>query len=292
MRMARDQASQKLTTLTIEQLAAADIDIGWPDVYYVGPSERIALPVSASGPTSRTFAYPTGPSGITASAPLTQELRYSKLDAIALSDAWAGVAVARNEALLGPSGPPTNPSFVYRTPLVRFIDSQTPNLTWNESISIPETVGITGPATIPEFVTPLLANLFEWDRGKTRSWTMSVAAQYGYELVQAPDDDGLTSFVPILLRPSFVLDPSQAVPYGPFVTGLSSGLTGWASDNRPSLQKGTFALDVSVYAPGISGPRGATGSEATGDKPMLALRDLVIPIDLVRGITGIAGGIE
>jgi hypothetical protein len=292
MRMARDQASQKLTTLTIEQLAAADIDIGWPDVYYVGPSERIALPVSASGPTSRTFAYPTGPSGITASAPLTQELRYSKLDAIALSDAWAGVAVARNEALLGPSGPPTNPSFVYRTPLVRFIDSQTPNLTWNESISIPETVGITGPATLPEFVTPLLANLFEWDRGKTRSWTMSVAAQYGYELVQAPDDDGLTSFVPILLRPSFVLDPSQAVPYGPFVTGLSSGLTGWASDNRPSLQKGTFALDVSVYAPGISGPRGATGSEATGDKPMLALRDLVIPIDLVRGITGITGGIE
>ena len=128
--------------------------------------------------------------------------------------------MAHNESLLGPSGPPTNPAFVYRTPLVRFIDSQTPSLTWNDSISIPETVGVTGPASLPEFVAPLLANLFEWGPGATRSWTLSVAAEYGYELVQGNDGDALTSFVPILLRPSFVLDPSQAEPNGPFVTGL------------------------------------------------------------------------
>ena len=49
-----------------------------------------------------------------------------------------------------------------------------------------------------------------------------------------------------------------------------SGLTGWASTNRPSLQNGTFALDVSIYAPSVSGPHAATGAEATGGKPMLA----------------------
>ena len=290
MRTASDTTSQQLTSLTMEQLAAADVDIGWPEIAYIGPSGPCVLPVTAAGPTSRTYGYPTGPSGITASAPLTQQFRYTNLDSIELSDAWAGVAVARNESLLGPSGPPTNPAFVYRTPLVRFIDSQTPSLTWNDSISIPETVGITGPASLPEFVAPLLANLFEWGPGATRSWTLSVAAEYGYELVQGNDGDALTSFVPILLRPSFVLDPSQAEPNGPFVTGLCSGLTGWASTNRPSLQNGTFALDVSIYAPGVSGPRGATGAEATGGKPMLALHELVIPIDLVRGITGITGG--
>jgi hypothetical protein len=289
MRSARDPVSQQLTSLTMEQIAAAQMDIGWPEITYVGPAGSFVLPVTATGPTGRSYAYPTGPSGITASAPLTQEFRYTGLDAIELSDAWAGVAVARNEFLLGPSGPQTNPSFVYRTPLVRFIDTQTPSLTWNDSISIPDSVGITGPASLPEFVTPLLANLFEWDLGATRPWMLSVAAQYGYQLVQGDDGDGLTSFVPILLRPSFVLDPSQAGPNGAFVTGLSSGLTGWASDTRPSLRNGTFVLDVSIYAPGITGPRGATGAEATGGKPMLALHELVVPIDLVRGITGITG---
>ena len=82
MRTARDPVSQQLTSLTMEQIAAADVDIGWPEINYVGPSGPYALPVTATGPTSRTFAYPTGPSGITASAPLTQEFRYTNLDAI------------------------------------------------------------------------------------------------------------------------------------------------------------------------------------------------------------------
>jgi LysM repeat protein len=98
-------------------LTAAGPDQPWPTIDGAAPDLKV-------GPQALyTYPHPI-------SVPLDLKLALPELDAVRYQNGWSGVAVSRNENLLGRTDPAatTNPQFVYRTPLSLFSSKVTPTL--------------------------------------------------------------------------------------------------------------------------------------------------------------------
>lgn len=212
--------------------------------------------------TTATYSYPAG---VPAGAPLQHRFSFPSLNVTLVQDGWAGVYVTRNAALVN-SGP-TNPAFVYQTPIVRFSGAAVPSISGGEPIDITAAPG-----------TPLTEALLAQSLGRffqalfagaaaAGPRTLRVAASYGYELA-APAvagtrtaaraaaggnnaGDALVAYVPVNLIPSYRFDPASSWDWtssGSFVSQLAAAVWGWGAQYAPAALNGAYYFDVSLYS--------------------------------------------
>ena len=287
-----------------------------------GPTGLTALtePTSPIGPTGPTGpegfaklrlknydsnqAYYLYPDGTPAQAQLQQFLRFYDRDLLYNENAWAGVYLTRNEDLIssGPLGPtgvpgatgpiPTNPQFVYQTPLVRFVNKFTPLITNQNPISVAE-IGTTGVAAraarpLDAYLADLFDALLDLGPGSASAGTylLKVGASYGYPLATAraqtgpTDQTELLASTPLLLRPSVEIGPDTKPA---FVRELSTAIRTWVADNHLARDVGKLVFQITVFSGAgevlSPGPRefvsAAIAAGATGiTQPILVLENL------------------
>jgi hypothetical protein len=229
----------------------------------------------------------TYPPGITAGLPITQRLLFRERDVIRNKNAWSGVYVARNENLIanGPLGPrgmtgpvATRTEFIYRTPIVRFVDPLTPFVVNRNPIDVG---GLTGPAG-PGGLRPLSAHLTNmidailelapWSQVRAES-LMQLLVNYAFAAAGGGHgQDMLLASTPIRLAPTRPIDEFTR---DALIAELTANLGGWYRTNRPAGAAGYLSFEASIFTQGTA--PGMTGSV----QPILRLEQLVLPIDQI-----------
>lgn len=297
---ATDLTGRNLDVLTLRQvgytgpaggqLGVTGVDGGWPRVEVWkpdGPTGAFArLDLVRQDQHAAVYEYPRS---IEADAPLTQRLVFAERDVIQNEDGWAGVYVTRNADLVsrGPLGPTgsaggtgpiaTSPGFVYRTPLVRFVDKLTPLLVDQALIRLEDVRGSGAGARRPldEYLRDLFAALLDLGPGTptTGEYTVRVACNYLYPLAGTPPDELLAS-TPVLLQPSVLLTRAS---YAPFVAALSNALREWVRQSAIDTSAGRLQVQVTVFS-GEGEPRTgalrASGATGAVSQPILDLENL------------------
>ena len=193
-------------------------------------------------------------------------------------DAWGGGYLTRNDALVslgplgttGPTGPVgVNPDFVYRTPMVRFVDRLTPLVDNGETIPL---VGPTGPVLpLAQHLATMFDDVLELQRSGGAAEEIELLCSYGFRVAAPDGGDGLYATTPVRLVPS--VEVSAGTRDG-LVDLLRDSLTGWYRSSRPTGAEGTLIFEMTVFdQPGPSGP--------AGRMPVLRLRDLRLPMDQI-----------
>ncbi|MFL6137132.1 MAG: LysM peptidoglycan-binding domain-containing protein [Frankiaceae bacterium] len=278
----QDPSTGKLTTLTVTSIGATNLlpapnpTALWPDVHVTWDGTEVPLAmVGTPTSTQATYAYPAGT--IDAAAPLPQRLCYAwpgagtvpppvpprtadltapqvvqfvGTDVLSMQSARAGVAIVRNLSLV--TGTPTNPAFVYQTPLTNFTSVATASVTG----TTPITIGSRDPSgpslaeqvaiALGDFLHDLLWARDTWqpaDRLPAR-----LAAGYSYPVATGTDDTTLDALVPVLLAPSVDLDPSTdcGPAEGTFVRAVADQVQTWYDSAQPPA--GYLQFDVVLYA--------------------------------------------
>ncbi|MBI3422134.1 MAG: LysM peptidoglycan-binding domain-containing protein [Acidobacteria bacterium] len=190
------------------------------------------------------------PAGTTLSAP--QSFLFRAVNILARQNGRAGVEIARNLNLVAA---PTNPAFVYRTPLVNFASAAVPLV--NAENTIPLNTVNTLPSVISSVAQALGEFLKQLFSGQTGALTMRLAAAYAYPLAQStPDESTLTALsplVPITLIPAFAFNPASDWDWtqaGSFVSQVQAVLDAWRAQPQhdPLPPRGLYLFDLTVYA--------------------------------------------
>ncbi len=199
--------------------------------------------------TEKTFMYPDGSGNakvVPAFGSVKQIFDFSNLDIVLTQNAWGGVYVTRNENLV--SFAPTNPAFIYQTPLARFSNIMVPLIQNTSCISI------TYQNNLTDTLNKLFQDLFSVDTN-TSSHDIKLSCQYGYQLVSSASDanpcgnpnDPITSLVsrlPVLFIPkySFSLDDPT------LVTQIVDYITNWLPSSQASTDGGFFIFEVGLFS--------------------------------------------
>lgn len=232
-----------------------------------------------------------------------QRLEFDDRDVIQNEDGWAGVYLTRNRDLIasGPLGPtavagatgpiPTNPKFVYQTPLVRFVNRFTPLLTDQSPIAI-AAIGATEPVGTKRPLESFLGDLFDslLDLGPsqdtTGDYTIRMEWNYAFPLGDEPGgpmppDARLLVVTPMLLTPTFVIGQKNQAR---FIADLATALRSWVDRHDIPRGQGSFLAQITVFSnrgePSsrlrrrLASPSGAT----TMTQPILDLQDLQLPL--------------
>ncbi|HEV2445185.1 MAG TPA: hypothetical protein VGS58_04665, partial [Candidatus Sulfopaludibacter sp.] len=162
----------------------------------------------------------------------------------------AGISVTRNLNLVGT---PTNPDFVYQTPLTSFSNVAVPFIYATGDISIgsgnPATPGLVAQA-LGAFLQKLLTSQNTWQDGDTID--IRIAASYSYSLAAGTTQDTpqLGALVPITFVPDYSFNPNTdwQPASGSFVTQLDQIVGNWYSTNQPVVSNGYYVFDLTVYA--------------------------------------------
>jgi LysM repeat protein len=269
--MQKQSVAGKLDTLTVTSVDAAGQPVPnpnrlWPSVSVMVDNKVVPL-VAVGIPTSASAEYAYPPGQLEADQPPAEHFVFG--DQAALPTPFAGaenftfrnpdifmrpsgraaVAIARNLSLLGESIP-TNPAFVYRTPLTVFPNSVLPSVTG----ATPIVLGA-APTPVRDALAAFFQGLFSsssWTEGSTVQ--IRFGASFSFSLAETsttrePVSSQLTSQVPILLVPLFEFDPTSDV-YGPesFVGQIDTALAAWVTAYTPPLGRGSFVFDLTVYA--------------------------------------------
>lgn len=173
------------------------------------------------------------------------------LDILNTQNAWSGVLVKRNEALVqnrDGSHRTTNPRFIYQTPLVRFYNKLLPLLVCDETIDL--AAGPDGLHTLPlaEHLGNMLADLLKNQGQNTQ--TVKLECSYRYTLGNA----GPVT-LPVLLVPPLELDPrwDSDVSQGcadentSFACQISRKLRAWFDTHQPDRTGGALIFRAEVY---------------------------------------------
>ena len=211
-------------------------------------------PLGASGQTA-AFGYPPG---FPAGSRITQRFLFYARDVIQNQNSMGGIYVTRNDDLIssgplgsatGPQGSiPTNPAFVYQTPLITFIDRLTPFVVDPSAINIAGLTGPSGKRTLAQHIETMLDAVLELATpiGATVDNHLSMLCSYGF--VVAAD---LVAKTPIRLVPAQLL---TAAGKAKFASDLSASIKHWPGWPGSS-DTGMLILDVSVFTnPGPTGP--------------------------------------
>ncbi len=224
----------------------ADADSPWKEAY-----KCIELEPTAE---ERVFKYPSGLS------PFDQSLEYkfcfNNRDVIVNQNAWAGVYVTRNEELDYEdlkTDKKVNEAFVYRTPMVHFLNKMIPTIRVDEVIDInPGIDQQPGNTPLENALNNFFTALFSRDLPdtSTRDHKIKVSVRYGHNV--SGEEDELITFVPIHLIPSYPFNLAGDCPGGnkatPLVEELRDKLKQWKDANNPSKQQGAYFFDVCIYS--------------------------------------------
>ena len=250
--------------------------------------EGLTMAVAPTGATA-SYRYPADvPSGS-----MTHRFVLPKRDVAQDTFAWGGVWLTRNTELVaaGPlgltgSGEPvaTNEAFVYRTPVVRFINPAMPLLSASDEIDIstlPPAPGSTGSSIAARLENLLYAaaalNPFA---GGSEVW-LEITCRYGYEAAFIADRP-LYAWMPVMLVPATVVGASQG-----YCAGLEGSLKAWQASTGVSQSAGAFGFDLTLLTRTPSTPpSGRTARADAADPlpalaPVLRLENLVLPFPAI-----------
>ncbi len=265
----------QLTTLIVTAAETNPTQL-WPDisVNINGTFE----PLTLTAPPSNNQAVYKYPQGVLAEAPIVQRLSFDKLNVLQMQDGWAGVSITRNADLI--PGNPTNPDFIYQTPVTGFSAVVVPFIYGAAPIDIKQTQTTTLAEGLGEFFQTLMAG----DPASQRN--VRVACNYGYQMTGAAsavssapslkagaDAPALIAFMPVLLVPSYPFQVGVDWNWQnatSFVSQLAGAVETWNSKNDPSQTNGAFFFDISVFST-MGGSSQTPLAEATEVRYLLPL---------------------
>ena len=228
------------------------------------------------------------PKGVPAGARLTQRYTFEQRDVIQNMNAWGGVFLTRNDDLVasgpvgwngGATGPvfpiATNPAFLYETPLVRFVDPSTPQLTDNTVIDV---AGLTGPYKSPRplsvQIEAMLDAVLEWGPAspvQATSW-LSILCNYGYRVSQSSGAEEIVATVPVRLVPTRQLEGAQKAGFAEALAQSILEWPGWSTTRPDSFVE--FDMKVFTVPPGAS-------AQISSLRPVLEFSSLRLPVDSI-----------
>jgi len=203
---------------------------------------------------------------------------------------WGGAWLTRNTGLVaaGPLGPTggggpvaTNGAFVYRTPIVRFINPAMPLLLASAEIDIsnlPPPAGVTGTSIAAHLLSLLYAAAGIAASGPGESAWIELTCRYGSQVAVIAGEP-LYAWMPVLLVPATFLVSGYDAPYA---EGVEAGLKAWQENAGVPRNTGAFGFELTVLTGTPSHPpRAAARAAAAGVQPAIApvlrLENLVLP---------------
>ncbi len=196
---------------------------------------------------------PATPSGVTLVAP--RVFRCEDVDVLSRQSGRAGVAIWRNWSLLPTA--PTNPSFVYQTPIARFPAAARPALVANEAIEL-GTPSTPLAQALGEFLQTLTTSRDSWAGEDELPLRLGCGYSYAVATAGAGATPELAAVTPIFLVPSFGFHPAARPGPEPadwdwtaptsFVSQVGALAEGWLAKEEPSRAGGAFVFDLTVYA--------------------------------------------
>jgi LysM repeat protein len=204
-----------------------------------------AAQVAGASATEETFYYPDGSDGnqpVPAFGSVVQEFDFSDMDIVLKQNGWGGVYVTRNENLV--SSAPTNPAFIYQTPLARFSNIMVPLIENTSFIKINDASN-----DLKISLTQLFADLFSSATSGTHY--IKFGCQYGYQLVSSSSGSNLPgSLASLISRLPVLFIPKYAFSVGDtnLVTQVVDYITEWKQTSQASDDGGFFIFQVGLFS--------------------------------------------
>ncbi|MEN8174980.1 MAG: hypothetical protein ABFS23_04415, partial [Pseudomonadota bacterium] len=220
---------------------------------------------------------------------LMRTLIFPKLDVLNTENGWGGIQLTRNEVLFkNDPAVATNPAFIYKTPLVRFVNQKTPLIEETKALDIGQ--GLPQKKELAEILGILFQALFSSAEdhtgdgsmtGATR--TLQVSCRYAYDVrggsgtTTGPDEEAaFLVYLPVLSRPpfQFALDTDWD-PTNPnsFVSQMVSAIQCWYAEQSASRARSFLLFDVGIFA-----------SLSEIQLPILRLRKLWLGVDKISDL--------
>lgn len=174
------------------------------------------------------------------------------LDILNVENGWGGIQLARNLNLSAYEGRSTNPSFIYQTPLVRFVNKVTPMIDVRTPINIPDNVTASG-TSLAAYLEAMLDALFHGAlEPGAKDRLAKIGVRYGFDnrgqqtVAEGPlQGDEVIVELPVLQRMPFEYRPDQAAALaGP----LAQEIQEWFDAVLPLTAGGYYDIDFSVFA--------------------------------------------
>ncbi len=214
---------------------------------------------------------------------LRRNVELDGLNIILQENAWAGLAVSRNEMLVPYIQ--TNNKFIYRTPSIRFANMLTPLLEPDINIDI---ASFTKTAQEKKYPLSLLLSNFlrelfkELPSEPKTDRQIKISSSYSYMMAT-----GISVLLPIGLiipctfnipddfKVSACLEQTGSITQDSFfVCQFSAMLKQWFTDNKPADSGGRFIFDLSLFS-------GITKSQL----PVLHIRRLFLSVNIIDFIS-------
>jgi len=260
-----------LTTLTITAVQPNPTTL-WPDVFVTwNDSEQQLKPLGTPTSTQAQYTYPTGipldaqlPQrfafgmsgddndvvraplprrlGAPASALPSQTFQFSGVDIITQQTAIAGIWITRNADL---ASVPTNPVFIYQTPVSNFPTPAVPMISADAPIPIGS--GAVTQAAIAGALSTMFQTLFASAPAGT---TINIRTGCNYSYAVAGP---LTALVPVFLVANYAFntttdsDPDSSTS---FVSQSAAAIVAWQTELAPVSADSAYTFDLTVFASG------------------------------------------
>lgn len=223
----------------------------WPDVEVLVAGDAVPLARAGQDRESEraTYAYPDEAPPLRATDALRWRLGF-ELDFADCENAQAHISTRRNEELI--VGVPTNPLFVYASPVVTFPTPMQPRLVSDHAIAFGT------PGQLHGSLTTLLETLLATASGTPRPVSLDV--EYRYRLTDANGQPADEISLPVLHLP----ERPDATDLDAVATTVADGIETWSAERAPGDRNGHYELTVSVY-PSL---------DATATVPLLTARRL------------------
>lgn len=185
---------------------------------------------------------------------------FDEFDIFNYQNVWAGISLLRNTQLL--SNTPTNPSFIYKTPEIKFSEPVVPFMDRRQTVRFfPE---LSFADTMQKKLTNYIYNLFvQLFNASTATWEIEICCRYAYSI----SNNGLKNFevnIPIVFHAKKSLsleDNSMSL----FVQNMVENILIWQQAHGLVLKTNSvWNFDISVFSP------------QTSEKPILHLHNVYL----------------
>lgn len=253
---------QCLTLIRTEK--PEDGQVGWPTIVCFTPDgvphPLTPAPASECGidedVDAQCYLFPTeDPLRVPAFELLSFDFAFAGLPIASYQNATAKVSVVRNARLLGPTGAATQPDFIYRTPIVSYLQPVVPFI--DVAAALPIATWSYDPATCP--LNAMFATIFDNDPDDR---SIACGMRYGYQLAPGnpPDVPALETYLPVRQTPALVYG-SQTV------ADICATLQEWDRNNDPVKVGGRWAFWIDLHS----------SVDPTLQRPVLRLKHVVSP---------------
>jgi hypothetical protein len=242
-----DSTATYYQSLTLVRTAKHDGgEVGWPDIICFTP-DGVPHQLTQEDPTvcgldadadAKCYVFPTDPPALRVPAfqLLSFDFRFGGLPIASYQNATAKASVTRNAQLLGPSGAATRPDFIYRTPVLSYLQPAVPFI--DIAGALPIATWTYDPATCP--LNAMFATIFD-DYSANRS--IACGVRYGYQLAPGnpPDVPALETYLPVRQTPAFTFSSDT-------VADICGTLTTWVGINDPTETGGCWAFWIDLHS--------------------------------------------